>query len=801
MISNYLKIALRNLRRNKLYSFINVSGLSLGIACASLLTLYVVDELSFDRLHENADNMYRVVLSDRSDPNDVQYYGQCSAPLGPAIVETFPQFSEAVRLWQYQGQLVFVQDGQRLSERGWYMAEQNFFAHFNFPFIHGDPKRALERPKSIVLTESTAIKYFGTTDVIGRMVNQVSMGDLEVTGVLEDLPTNSHLQFDILISPSREDDDWTEYLQAFDNFGAYTYLIGNGQEMRADLDGALQEFLDQGLGERGEDFDLLLQPVTDIHFYSDHIRYGTDENKGEVRYIWIFNAIALFIILIASINYINLSTAKATQRGKEIGLRKVSGAQRAQLIGQFMSESVVIALLSFLIAIGLVDILLPSFNTIAGKSFSLQGQGFWNLVMVQLAITIVVGIVSGIYPSLYLSGLKPSLTVQGRSGRFGGKSPLRQTLVITQFALSIFMVISTLVIYKQLRYVEGYDMGFDQEELVIVDINNSNVRQRFEAVRTEFEKHPDVLAAAASSRVPGEWKNITEIFAKTGFLGEDSLLSYYMSFDEKVIPLYEFNMVQGANFDGNPGLDSTHLILNERAARLLRLPDQPIGERVRITARDIETEYTVVGIVEDFHFQSLHQEIAPLIIGYWNNPNRVIDYFSVRISGNARKPAIAHLTAVHEQFDEFSPIEFHFLDSQIDLFYQSERRAGNIFVFGAGLTIFIACLGLFGLASFTVSRRIKEIGIRKVLGASVRGLYVMISTSFLRQVLMAWIIAVPASYLVMSKWLEAFTYKVTIDGVIFLVAGSLAGLVALITVSYRSIVASLTNPAHTLRHE
>jgi len=678
------------------------------------------------------------------------------------------------------------------------MADQEFFNLFDFEFVSGDRATALSQPSSIVLTESMVKKYFGNEDPMGQSIYENRRGDLLVTGVLKDLPSNSHLQFDMLLSMDKVDEGFDEYLSNWGRIGTFTYLTLSKGANVEDISKKLSIFLEGKMGEDGENIGLYLQHLFDIHFESGIIEYSTDSNKGELKYVYFFIAIGVFVLLIACINYINLATARAMQRAREIGGRKASGAQREQLIAQFLSESTVIALLSFVLAIGLVDLMLPYFEVITQREE--LAVSFSNVLLLQFGITAVIGLLSGIYPALYLSNLKPTVVLTGVSNVGKSGELFRRTLVIGQFSLSIFMIIATIVVYQQLSYITQLDLGFKKDHIVVVDINHGNVRSKFEEMKTEFSKNPNVVNVAASSRVPGEWKNINEVYIEEANNPSDSIISYYMAFDEDMISTYDFALKFGNNFSGQRSSDSTKVILNEAAVRALNLPDNPIGSVIKVNRTD-DTEYTIIGVVEDFNFQSLHSKIAPLLIGYWNAPIRVIDYFSIKISGQNMTETIAHITKVHEMFDDATPIEYHFLDEQIATFYQNETRAGRVFLIGAVLVVFIACLGLFGLASFMIQKRTREIGIRKVLGASTRGIYVLVSTSFLKQVLLAWIIAAPLAYFAMSAWLNLFTYNTGFDPMTILIAGFSACFVAMVTVSYRSITASLSDPVKTLKCE
>jgi len=485
-----LKIALRSLFRTRLYSLINVLGLTLGIACSSLLAIYVMDELRYDTMHEASDRMYRVILTDDSDAEGRRYYGMTPPPFGTEMVNTFPEVQDVVRLWQPVGHLSILKEGVRYSERNWYMTESNFFKYFDFEFIAGDSETALSKSNSIVLSETGAKKFFGNLDPLGQTLTDIRFGDLLVTGVIKDIPQRSHLKFDILVSPSLNDDNWQDYMNRFDRFGTYTYIILNEQADLVKIKAMLDKFVASNMGDIIPGIGAYLQPLREIHFNSSQVEFGTDEQKGDFKYVLIFIMIGIFIISIASINYVNLATAKSIQRAKEIGIRKTSGAKRSQLVIQFLSESTLITLCSLVFAVGLVDLLIPYFNEITGRNYDFNVNTMPGFIGIMVSISIVVGLVSGIYPAIYLSKLKPTLILnrmldKGKSGII-----LRKTLVITQFTLSIFMIIATVTVYQQLGYMNNYDLGFNKDHLVVIDINNGNVRRDFQAMKSEILKHP-----------------------------------------------------------------------------------------------------------------------------------------------------------------------------------------------------------------------------------------------------------------------------------------------------------------------
>ena len=480
-------------------------------------------------------------------------------------------------------------------------------------------------------------------------------------------------------------------------------------------------------------------------------------------------------------------------------MRKVTGAHRSQLVFQFLAESNLIVFTGFLLSVGLVDLLLPAFNAVIDRNYVFSAETAGPILLFLGLTTLVVGLASGSYPALIMSKMKPASILKGKMETSRSGLILRKGLVITQFALSVLMIASTMIISDQIDFVRGRNLGFNQEQLLVIDINDRNTRENFEAMKTEFKNHPDVFDVTAVSRVPGEWKSISETYLRhIGGESQDSVPSYHMNFDESALGVFEMEMTTGAYFTGNIGVDSSKVILNETAVRLLGL-ESPVGSQVNIGLPD--RPFTVAGVVKDFHFQSLHDEVQPLIIGAWNNPITAVDYFILKIDGTRMQEAIAHATTVHNQFDQRTAMEFHFLDDQLDRFYQDDQRTGRVFAVGAGLTIFIACMGLFGLAAYMIGRRTKEIGVRKVLGASSISLFLLLAKSFVMQIVIALAIATPLAIFAMNQWLSFFAYRVDIGADVFVITAVATIGIALISISYRAVKAALINPVDSLRAE
>ncbi len=800
MIKNYILIAIRNLKRNKVYGIINILGLAVGITGAALLYLYVDNELGYDSFHENSERIYRIVEIDDSQDQRTRYYGQTAPVLGSTLEENFPEIEELVRIYQPMGHIDMEWKGEAISERSWLMADPAFFEIFDFEVVQGDISRALSEPNSVVISEKKAQQLFGNQNPIGEVLTFSYLGDNTITAVVKNVPDNSHLQFELLLSRRNSNLNWQEYLTSWDRYGACTYLLLEESVNMSSFEDKLDTFIQnqQTVNENARNF--YLQPITDIYFNSQDIEFGIENGHGNIFYIYVFSAIGIFLLLIAGINYMNLATALSAQRGKEIGIRKAAGAEKGQLIGQFLAESVVIALLACVGAYFLIELLMPSFNQLTGKNFNITSESFGYIAMVLLGIGLLLGISSGSYPAFYLALIKPIRVLKTNAEVKGGNLILRKVLVVAQFSLSIILIIGTLAAYKQIDYIRTADLGFEEEQMLVVDINSGNTRARFDAMKQEIDKLPGVQDVAVSSRVPGEWKNITQTFARSGQDGTaDSVQTYFMSFDEDMLDLYNINLVTGRNFTGNKSTDSLTVLLNQTAVSALNL-EEPLGKTLRLTG--VEEPVRIVGVVEDFNYQSLHQKVAPLLIGYWANPVNVIDYFSVKLAANSDIPAtIEELEQIHAQFDPASAMEYHFLDQQIENMYRADVRAGRLFAIGGGVTIFIACLGLFGLALFSTQQRIREIGIRKVLGATIPQILTLLTTDFMKLVAIAFVCAVPISWLVMRNWLQNFAYHTELGIGIFLLAGIGALVVSLLTVSYQSIKAALMNPVESLRSE
>jgi len=812
MFKNYFKIAIRNLLKNKTYSFINILGLTLGLVCFLLIALYVFDELTYDGFHKNASNIYRVVetkVSPEGKESKVAAVGYMVAEQSPASI---PEVKIAARFSVFgRANISDVARINVFNEINTF-ANQDFLNVFDFKLLEGDRNSALKAPRSALLTEDMAKKIFGVSSVVGRTV-QTEWDSLPfvITGILENFPANSHISFNTLFSESSiTDQRYRDYIKGDWNSNAYhSYLV---LDKKASLEKATQKLnvliAGNRTGANAEKTVMRLQPLTAIHFHSAAIEGAPEERKGNLSYIYVFSIVALFVLLIACINYMNLTTARFASRSKEIAVRKVTGAGRKNLISQFLSEAFVIAFIALILAIALTWLSLPSFNAFAQKQLSLNLSTDYR-VWLGVFITIIgVGLFAGAYPALFQSRLKPLLLLKNKVQQSKGQLSIRKGLVVFQFALSIIMIVATLVVYLQMKYLNTTDMGFNKEQLLVVDINSGDVRRSAETIKSEYSKIAAVKSASVTSRVPGEWKVIPRVKARLqGHRAENNDM-FYMAADDQFLKTFEIRLLRGRNFSASPA-DSSAIIINETAAGMLGIKE-PSEQLIEIPSVDFSGNVDnldkpfvarIVGIIKDFNFRSLREKVAPLILGYRDNPVHNIDYFTVRLNTDKVDQTIKQMENILYKVDANHLFEYHFLDKQWDIFYQEDQKRQAIFLAIAIMTILIACLGLFGLATYAAEQRIKEIGIRKVLGASVANIVTMLSKDFLKLVAIAALLAIPFGWWITNNWLNDFAYKTKIYWWVFVIPGAIALVIALFTISMKALKAAIANPVKSLRTE
>ena len=804
MLKNYFKIAWRNLMMNKTFSFINIFGLSVGLTSFLLIALYVFDELTFDKFHKNANRIYRVVESRTTAEGKHTKNAGTAFQVSESGKSEIPGIADAVRLLALRRANISTLENANVFYEDFLITNSGFLTAFDFKLLHGDRRSALTRPRSVVVTEETARKLFGTNDVMGKSI-QVDTDSIpyKITGVLKNFPTNSHLSFNLCFSESSlTHPDYKQFVNSDWNSNSFfTYLLLNDKTDRSRIESKINDLVKSN--QRSDITDkrsFILQPLRDIHFYSGDIQQSG--SQGNITYVYVFSIIGFFVLLIACINYMNLTTARFAKRAKEIAIRKVAGASRKSLTAQFMSEAFVVAVISLVLALVAVKLLLPSFNSFTEKQLII-GPGTDYRIWLGIACAVVlVGLLSGIYPALFQSGLKPLALLKNKLNIGKGNLSMRRSLVIFQFSLSIIMIVATIVVYLQMRYVSKKDMGFNKEELLVVDINSGKVRRSAETIKTEFSKISQVMNVSLSSRVPGEWKTIPRIRVKTEKLASNEGADmYFLGVDDRFLGTYQIALVRGRNFSAGGLADSSAVIINETAAKQLGITN-PSEQIVEIPQEEGQAfRARVIGIAEDFNFQSLREPIAPMVIGFQKNPVHNIDYFTVRVGTDNVSGMLAQMEAVIHSIDQNHLFEYHFLDRQWDLFYREDKIRETIFLIVAMLTIVIACLGLFGLATYAAEQRIKEIGIRKVLGATVGSIVSMLSKDFLKLVFIAAVIAFPVAWWVMNNWLQDFAYHINISWWIFVLAGSVAASIALLTISFQAIKAAIRNPVKSLRTE
>lgn len=811
MQKSYFKIAFRSLWKNKTYSFINILGLTLGLVCFLLISLYVFDELTYDSFHKNASNIYRVVETKVSPEGKESKVATTAYKIAEQSPVAIPEVKMAARFVSYGRMNVSDPASTNVFYETFSTANQEFLNVFDFKFIHGDRNTALKFPRSVLLTEDMAKKVYGVSSVVGRTFKADSDSlPYTVTGVLQNFPSNSHISFNILFTEAGATGQ--RYLNFIaSDWTSNTYLTYLLLDKKASVEKATQKLnqlvaANRTGGNAGKTA-LSLQPLKAIHFYSADIEGSP--GKGNLSYIYVFSIVAVFVLLIACINYMNLTTARFASRGKEIAVRKVAGAGRRNLITQFLSEAFVMAIIALVLALAATWVLLPSFNAFVEKQLSLNAATDYRVWLGIFITILVVGLFAGAYPALFQSRLKPFLLLKNKIQQSKGQLSLRKGLVVFQFALSIIMIVATLVVFLQMKYVNTTDMGFNKEQLLVVDINSGAVRRGAETIKTEYSKVAAVKSVSVTSRVPGEWKTIPKVKVREQGSGStEGNDMFYIGADDQFLKTYEAGLLKGRNFSTNPG-DSSVVMINETAAAILGIKE-PSEQLIEIpsvqfsgSVNNLDNPFVarVVGIVKDFNFRSLREKIAPLIIAYKNNPIHNIDYFTVSLSRDKAEQTLKQLENILHKIDAGHLFEYNFLDKQWDAFYREDRKRQTIFLAIAIMTILIACLGLFGLATYSAEQRIKEIGIRKVLGASVTQLIAMLSKEFVKLVIIAAIIAVPIGWWMMESWLNDFAYRTKIYWWVFVIAGCMALLIALFTVGLKALRAAIANPVKSLRTE
>jgi putative ABC transport system permease protein len=803
MIQNYLTIAWRNLRNQPFLSFLNIFGLALGLASCLLITLYVVDELTYDRFHEKADRIYRINV-DATFGGTEQSLTQVGDPMGATLKKDYPQVEEFVRFYGVNESKIVRKGNESIDEPRSVYADSTLFDVFTLPALFGNTKTALNAPNSVVITESTARKYFGTPDVVGKPL-EVNKALYTVTAVIRDIPQNSHFHFDFIFSMKNVNYDWGNYLTS--NFQTYV-VLKEGTDYKAfnqNFSQIIEKYLFPQAKQKmqitsARDFNrggnrlvFSLFPLTDIHLRSD--RRGELDVNGNSQFVAVFSAVALFVLLIACVNFMNLSTARSAKRAKEVGIRKAMGTNRKALIGQFLAESTLTVTLSLLLALGLTALIMPLFNELAAKSLSINRLFTLPILPFLLLLPIVVGLVAGSYPAFFLSGFNPIAVLKGTIGSGLRKSNFRNSLVVFQFATSVILIIGTLIVYRQLNYIQTKNLGFNKEQILIIDGTHA-LGSNVEAFKNELLTLPGVTTGTLSGFLPvSSSQRNGRSFSKESVTSADHMIdTQNWTVDYDYIGTMGMTIVNGRNFSKGFGSDGSAVLINESMAKLLDFAN-PVGQK--IYSGGDATPLTIIGVVKDFNYESLRKNIAPLVFSLGHSTALA----SFRVNTQNLPNLLKQVETVWQKMPSGVQFSYRFMDEAFDTMYRAERRVGQIALTFAGLAILIASLGLFGLATYMAEQRTKEIGIRKVLGASTSGIVSLLSRDFLKLVVISIVIASPIAWYVMSQWLQDFAYKIGIEWWIFAIAGFLAIGIALLTVSFQSIKAALMNPVTSLRSE
>ncbi|MCO4291838.1 ABC transporter permease [Solitalea sp. MAHUQ-68] len=808
MLTNYIKIAWRNLIKNKTFSLINIIGLATGLACFILISLYVFDELSYDKYNVNADRIFRINSDLKLGSNEMKL-AVTSDPMGETLKKDYPQVEEFVRIYNSNGAKLIKKGNEFIEEQNVAHADSTLFDVFTLPVIEGNAKKALTEPNSVVITASTARKYFGTTAALGKVI-EANKTPYKVTAVIKDIPHNSHFNFDFIFSMQNVDYNFGTFLSH--NFHTYL-LLKKGTNYKAfekNFAQVIQKYIFpqakqfmqinsmDDFYKAGNKLEYNLIPLTDIHLKSDR---GVElAPNGSIQYVYIFSAVALFILLLACINFMNLSTARSSRRAKEVGIRKVLGTERRSLIGQFLTESTLTVIISTVIAVVMVWLVLPSFNELAAKSLSIKNLLGGKMLLFLIILPFVVGAISGSYPAFFLSKFQPIVVLKGKLSNGMKNSWLRGGLVVFQFVTSIVLIIGTIIVYRQLNYIQTKKLGFDKEQVLIIDRAGA-LQKNVDAFKNEVGNMPGVLSGTVSGFLPvsSSWRNDNTFSKETVMNVQNSYSSQVWGVDYEYLKTLGMQLSAGRNFSKDFGADSSAIIINESTAQILGYKD-PIGQKV-YTLQDTQTgvmiPYTIIGVVKNFHFESLRQNIGPLALIL----SKTDGYAAFKVKTKDMQALIQQVETKWKSLAPGMPFSYRFLDDSFDDMYRTEQRVGKIAIVFAMLAIVIACLGLFGLVAYSAEQRTKEIGIRKVLGASAANIITMLSKDFLKLVFVASLIAFPIAWYAMNKWLQDFVYRIEIGWWVFVLAGLTALVIALVTLSFQSVKAALANPVKSLRTE
>lgn len=802
MIKNYIKTAFRNIRKNKISSFLNIAGLAIGLTCFIIIGIYIFNELSFDRNNSKLERIFRVGLSLKL--NDIEYNeASLQFPAANALIEDYPDVEEAARLYKELDFPLLKYGNNKFTEVNFFFADKAIFNVFDFKFVSGNSGKALLKPNQIAISETIAKKYFDDENPIGKTITYQNSDEFEISAVFKDLPANSHFHSDFIAPMSFILNYWDKTLGTngrHNNWywnGTWTYVLLNEKVSAENLKKKIPEFVQKYFPERYSGASLFMQPLADIHLYSD---LGNEiEPNGSIIYVYIFSTIAVFVLFIACINFINLSIAQGSERTKEIGVRKVLGAAKSQLISQIISETIITSLLATASSLILVELLLPLFHEIFGRPISMNLYENYIGILLLVVVAIIVGFISGFFPAVYLSSFSP-VKILKKSMYFNfSYETFRKTLVVLQFSISIFLIIGMGMIYKQMNYIKNKDLGFNKERELIIRAR-ADVNTKFEIFKNELINIPGIVSVTGTSDIPGLGSNGSR-FIPEGISKDEPLMLPLTYADYDFLTALDIRVKEGRNISKEFPTDATQaFILNEKAVENLGWKDNAIGKKLDLfgagTDNIVRSGY-VVGVIEDYNYESLHSNVKPLVLAY--HPSH--QYYIIRLGKGGTANQLEEIEKIWNKFSPDWAMESFFLDSRLEALYQNDQRLGKIVNNFGVIALLVACLGLYGLASFAAKKRIKEIGIRKVLGASVPGIIKMLSFDFIKLVLIANLMAFPAAFYLLRNWLSGFAYHVDIDIVIFFYASGITIVVALVTVGFQAAKAAISNPIEAIKYE
>lgn len=811
MLQNYFKIAWRNLRKYKFYSAINIFGLGIGMAAFLFILLYIQDELSYDRYHENATQIVRIDFHAKLGENEV-VAAENVPPAGPVFTQEYPEVDAFFR-FRNRGSYLINYKNDTYKEEAVIFADSTFFQFFSVPLVKGNPKTALVAPNSIILTERMAKKYFGIEEPIGKTLKLDNQADYKVTGVMESIPANTHFNYDFLMSmstleESREMESWGST-----NFKTYlllkegTDLVALGNKLQATFKRNFESVLKDFVGTTWDDFmaggnyaKMVIMPLTDIHLRSDKMEEAGA--NGDIRYVYIFGIIGLFILLIASINFVNLSTARSVNRAKEVGVRKVVGALKNHLIKQFLSESTLIAIFALFLAFGLLHLCLPSFNDISGKAFLTSSFYTPSFLGTIFSIAITIGLLSGIYPAFYLSAFQPIKVLKGSLVGHKNKSLFRNSLVVFQFFITTLLIVGTIVIFQQLQFMQNKKLGYNKDQVLVIN-DAYALDKNVNAFKQKMLENTAVKSASVSGFLPTPSnRNTNSFFKSKNPSQENAILIANWTVDYDYVETMGLEILSGRDFKQEMATDSNSIIINEELAKQLGY-ENPVGEFMSNQNYDDNNQvtetvlYPIIGVVKNFHFASLRESISPLALFIGNSRGAI----SLRLQTNDMQGFIKQLESDWQLMAPGQPFSYQFLDERFARMFETEQKLGKIAGVFAFLAIFIACIGLLGLATFIAQQRTKEIGIRKVLGANIPNLVYLLCKDFGKLILVAFVLAAPLAWYFMNQWLADFAYSTSISWTVFLLAGGLILLMAVLSVLYQATRVALVNPVETLKWE